>query len=204
MRVLARNSRTQEALSPVCQGRRRRKTSLKLGLQRAYVPDMKREVKFFVSYARLNQKCATDLIERLEQQLRPSRAYDYALWRDTALVVGENWDEDIRVALAEADVGLLLITPAFLGSNYITKVELPALLQRPVLPVLLEPVHPARQDMHGLDAKQIFGLSVQGGHRRAFVDCRPGDRRKFVEVLFDQIERRLDRLAATMSPERTT
>ena len=158
---------------------------------------MRRKIRFFVSYARINQGPASDLIERLSQQFRPSRSYDYALWRDTALLVGEDWDQEIRVALDEAEVGLLLISPAFLGSSYIANIEIPALLQRPVLPVLLESVNPTRQDMHGLEAKQIFGLPVQGGlHRRAFADCSPKDRRRFVELLFDQIERRLDKLVA--------
>ena len=158
---------------------------------------MRRRVRFFVSYARLNQGLASDLVERLTQQFRPSRNYDYALWRDTALLVGEDWDRDIRVALDEAEVGLLLISPSFIGSTYIAKVEIPALLQRTVLPVLLESVNPTRQDMHGLETKQIFGLPVQGRlHRRAFADCSPKDRRRFVEMLFDQIERRLDKLVA--------
>jgi hypothetical protein len=155
---------------------------------------MRRKTKFFVSYSHLNAKIAADLVDRLLQQLRPSRRYEYSLWRDTALLVGEDWDQEIRLALAENDVGLLLISPAFLGSDYITKVELPALLERPVLPVLLEAVNPARQDMHGLDAKQILGLPVQGD-RRAFADCDAKARRKLIELLFDQIEKRLDKIA---------
>jgi hypothetical protein len=94
----------------------------------------------------------------------------------------------------------LLISPAFLGSDYIKKVELPFFLgdgEKPVIPVLLEPIDFARQDLRGLERKQIFGLQA-GGRKglRAFADCRGPERRKFVEVLFRQIELRLDKIFA--------
>ena len=51
---------------------------------------MKRLIAFFVSYAHANQRLADDFLTRLREQMAPSRAYDYRLWRDTMLLVGED------------------------------------------------------------------------------------------------------------------
>jgi hypothetical protein len=160
---------------------------------------MRRKVGLFVSYARANLGIADDFLRRLKDHLQPSRKYDYSLWRDSAVLVGEDWDREIRqAALVESNLGLLLISPAFLGSAYITTTELPVLLERPVIPVLLESVSLVRHDMRGLDQKQIYALQAgQARHvrqRRAFTDCNDKDRRRFIEGLFDQIEQRLDKL----------
>jgi hypothetical protein len=154
---------------------------------------VRRTVRFFVSYARANAKHADALLGLLQQQLAPSIRYEHALWRDTCVVIGENWDREIRRALDESEVGLLLVSPAFLASKYITDIELPELLARPVLPVLLEQVSHARHDLHGLQEKQLYALTV-GEQRRAFVDCSGKDKRGFASGLFAQMEARLDKL----------
>ena len=158
---------------------------------------MKREVRFFVSYAHTNSAAADDFLRRLREQLKPSLRYDYFLWRDTALLIGEDWEREIQEALGESDFGLLLLSPAFLYSEYIAKAELPTLIAGPVMPVMIEAVSLLRHDMRGLSQKQIFALIPrQNRQGRAFADCGTRDRRRFVEQLFEQIELRLDKLLA--------
>ena len=53
---------------------------------------MKTIVPYFVSYAQRDQRCADRLLTRLADQMRPSRNYDYRPWRDTQILVGEDWD----------------------------------------------------------------------------------------------------------------
>lgn len=158
---------------------------------------MRRRVRFFVSYARANARQADALLVRLQEHWAASRRYEHTIFRDTDVVIGEDWDAEIRRALAESDLGLLLVSPAFLASEYIAEVELPSLLDGPVLPVLLEQVSHARHQLHGLQDKQIYALAI-GPRGRAFADCTSAkDKRAFVAGLFEQIEARLDKLFAT-------
>ena len=131
------------------------------------------------------------------QQLAPSRRYHDTLWRDTNILAGEGWHGEIQRALNECQLGLLLISPAFLSSTYIAEHELPHFIgdaATPVLPVMLQPVDFQRHDLKGLAQHQIFRLN----QTEAFDNCTTSTtRRRYAEQLFDQIERRLDRLFTT-------
>lgn len=155
---------------------------------------MRTTVRFFVSYAHADALTATTFLKRLTEQLAPSKRYQYNLWRDTMLLVGERWHDEIQQALGECQMGLLLVSPAFLASDYIVKQELPRFLgqvAKPVLPVMLQPVDFQRHDLKGLEHHQIFCLDKT----KAFGNCGTNaTRRRFVAQLFGQIEQRLDRL----------
>ena len=158
---------------------------------------MRRAIDFFVTYAHANRRWADDFLKRLSEQLIPSKQYEYTLWRDTAILVGQLWQQEIHRALAECDLGLLLVSPAFLGSDYITREELPRFVGiggKAVIPVMLQRVDFTRHDLKGLEAHQVFRLEGRDGPR-AYARCRDDiSRRRYVELLFLQIERRLDRL----------
>jgi hypothetical protein len=164
---------------------------------------MRQPCTFFLSYAHANGRLAADIERRMREQMVPSLRYEYKLWRDTALLVGEDWDQEIRAALDECHVGLLALSPAFLGSEYIKRVELPALVgnvEKPVVPVLLEPIDFVRHDLAGLGGKQAFGLKNPGASdMKAYADCDTRQRRQFAEQLFSQIEQRLDKIFAAQN-----
>ena len=96
--------------------------------------------------------------------------------------------------MAACQLGLLLVTPAFLTSKYIAQHELPLFVgdsAKPVIPVMLKTIDLQRHDTKGLEDYQLFRLD----NARSFADCTTDAlRRRFVEQLFIQIERRLDRL----------
>jgi hypothetical protein len=78
---------------------------------------MRTPIAFFVSYARADHRTVDTFLQRLMEQLAPSRRYAYTLWRDTrGVLVGEQWHDEIQQALADCQVGLLLVSPAFLAS----------------------------------------------------------------------------------------
>lgn len=164
---------------------------------------MRTPITSFVSFAHKNFQRADEFLKRLSEQLAPSKHYEYAWWRDTAIPVGELWEQEIQRAIAECDLGLLLVSPAFLGSKYITCKELPRFVgtdAKAVIPVMLEGVNFARHDLKGLQDLQIFGLAGRD-KPRVYSECR-GDcsRRDFVERLFLEIESRLDILFGVQSP----
>jgi hypothetical protein len=107
--------------------------------------------------------------------------------------VGEDWDAQIRAALAVSELGLLAVSNAFLGSEYITDVELRALVDVPgkrAIPVLVRRMS-EHADLQRLAGKQIYG------YRRPFGAVRgPAGQQAWVNGLVDQLHRVLARYTA--------
>lgn len=101
----------------------------------------------FISYAHSDnensdpsKRWLNRLLEYLQSLVIQNRI---SAWSDTEIEIGDQWDKSIQTQLANANVAVLLISPAFLGSKYIRNSELPALLMNAmnkgaaVLPVIL-------------------------------------------------------------------
>jgi serine/threonine protein kinase len=81
--------------------------------------------QIFISYAHEDARWRDDFLGML------APAHERGLigvWSDGAIAAGENWSQNIQRALERARVGLLLVTPNFLQSKFITRVELTNLL----------------------------------------------------------------------------
>ena len=161
---------------------------------------MKKKITVLVSYARANRDLATRFLKKFKEQASPSRQYQYVFWRDNDILVGEKWHEEIQIALAQCDVGLVLISPAFLGSQYIQDHELPKFLKsrgKPVIPVLLQPIDLDRHDLKGLQRTQIFRLDrPRFASPKAYGECSGTQRDQFALELFRQVEARLDKMVS--------
>lgn len=81
----------------------------------------------FVSYAHEDRKWADELVTFLAPWIRDKRV---DLWDDSRIQLGDNWRTEIQKAIEEATVVVLLVTKDFLASDFITKHELPVLLDR--------------------------------------------------------------------------
>ena len=167
----------------------------------------KRIVRFFVSYAhgegdQNESKLADDLIKFLRQHFAISKNYELELWTDRKIPLGTDWFDSIQQAISECDFGLLLVSPAFLGSEFIVTHELAHFVasesdssRKPVLPVgLIE--FAFSQDVKGLQKEQIYlGPNFSSTQAKpVFYDSIRGNpkKNKYALDLFQRIEERLD------------
>ncbi len=98
----------------------------------------------FVSYSHRDE----EFRHRLEAHLAPLvREGRIAFWHDRKIDDGEAWRERAAGHLEAADLVLLLVSPAFLASDYCYEIEMKRALERHnegtarVVPVLLRPVN---------------------------------------------------------------
>lgn len=101
----------------------------------------------FISYAHSDNESpdpSRRWLNRLLEYLQPLVFQKQVrIWSDIAIESGEQWHESIKTQLQNAKVAVLLVSPAFLASEYIRNSELPVLLMKAqksgvtVLPIIL-------------------------------------------------------------------
>jgi hypothetical protein len=84
--------------------------------------------KIFISYCREDG----EWLKRLKQHFAPlARNAQLDPWDDSMIKPGSIYRDKIAKAIADADVAVLLVTSAFLASEFIAKNELAPLLAKP-------------------------------------------------------------------------
>jgi hypothetical protein len=96
--------------------------------------------RVFISYAHADETFR----DQLDKQLSIlKRVGIVEIWHDRRLVAGEEWDRGIKAELERADIILLLVSPDFIGSDYINDIEISRAMERHssgsacVIPVIL-------------------------------------------------------------------
>lgn len=91
-------------------------------------PTVLNKVNIFVSYAHTDEKWLVKLQRHLKVL---SKYYDEIdCWDDTKLRGGDKWREEISAAIGKANVAILLVSTAFLASDFISNDELPPILRK--------------------------------------------------------------------------
>jgi hypothetical protein len=81
--------------------------------------------KVFISYSHKDR----EWLDKFRTYLKPlENAGALTIWDDGHIAPGSLWREEIRQALESARIGLLLVSPDFLASDFIMKEELPVLV----------------------------------------------------------------------------
>jgi len=81
----------------------------------------------FISYAHADdQKWLDGLLAKLQPD---TDRHGVRVWTDREIAPGDDWHLGIQNALDRAQVGVMLVSPKFLASDYITSDELPKMLR---------------------------------------------------------------------------
>lgn len=147
----------------------------------------------FLSWCHDDRAAKDALVGPLMTNLRILDGLDVDWWEDSHLHVGDEWRRKILTQLDSCDYGVLLMSPAFLASTFVTEHELPHFVgsaaTKGALPVGLKevPLDGTRR-LYGIDRYQIFTDPRSG---RFFTQTSGADRERFAMELAGAIRRRL-------------
>jgi hypothetical protein len=91
------------------------------------------------------------------------------IWSDGRIAAGADWKEAIEVALSSAKVAVLLVSPSFLGSEFIWQVEMPRIVAHSAagmdaLPLIVRPcAWRLEQELARLQARPTDGRALSLG-----------------------------------------
>jgi len=91
--------------------------------QRYEADEKKERTKVFVSHSHRD----IDFLEDIKRHFKPFFG-QIDFWDDSEIQPGQKWKEEIRMAISETKVAILLVSTDFLGSDFIATDELPPLL----------------------------------------------------------------------------
>ena len=78
----------------------------------------------FISYSHLDRP----YLNTIKRHFKPLEKH-IEFWEDSKIVPGQKWENEIKGAMSRAKVALLLVSADFFNSEFITKKEIPPLLE---------------------------------------------------------------------------
>jgi pimeloyl-ACP methyl ester carboxylesterase len=95
-------------------------------LEGLFNPASRHVNRIFVSYSHKDRAWLDRLREMIKPYLHNTEVH---WWEDTRLRSGDQWNSEIQGALGRAGVAVALVSAPFLASEYVTRHELPALVE---------------------------------------------------------------------------
>lgn len=149
-------------------------------------------VGLFLSWSHEDRVLKQDLVRRLTPNLSILRGVRIGWWEDSHLLLGKDFGAAIAGKLGSCDYGVLLLSPSYVTSNFVTTYELPRFVgpvaDKGALPVALRGPLPldGSRELHGIEQRMIFRY---GG--KAFNEVNGAGRDAFASELATQIRRRI-------------
>lgn len=118
------------------------------------------EQRLFLSWAHDDVRLKTSLLRLLKPHLQILKGLTPVWWEDSNLAVGEKWRAAIARRLVSCDLGIHLVSPALLASDFSMTYEVPPFYGprpiRPGIPVGLDRVQFNDVDSGGIADRQVF------------------------------------------------
>jgi hypothetical protein len=149
-------------------------------------------VGLFLSWSHQDLPYKEDLVRRLTPNLASLRGLRVGWWEDSHLLLGDDFRTAIVGELGGCDYGVLLLSPSYVTSRFVTTYELPRFVGRTAdkgaLPVALRGPLPldGSRELHGIEQKMIFRY-----RGKAFSELNGAGRDAFAGELATQIRRRI-------------
>ena len=153
------------------------------------------DIQLFLSWAHDDAEAKDSFLKLLKTRLTNVPNHAFTWWVDSFILPGEEWKEEIRAQLAEADYIVQLISPSFLASDFIRDYEIPGVGEAPLkktLPVMLVDVPlDGTVEFHQIDRRQIYcGNSIEP---HSYVSRETDyQRNRFVDGFVSQMIRRIE------------
>lgn len=142
----------------------------------------------FNSYAHSDTSETERLLALLTPNLKACGLTNADIWIDRQIFVGEKWDSRIKAKLTESSGGLLMLSPAAIGSDYIRSVEIPYLIEKKLIPVALKLFDFDSQLPPELKPRQVFRHRTNGGNEICFSQCHgKAQQEAFAFALYQKI-----------------
>jgi internalin A len=140
--------------------------------------------QIFISYSHADAEWLTKLQTHLKPLVRNQKIDP---WDDTRIRPGQDWQQEINQALAQATIAILLVSPNFLASDFIADHELPPLLdaaQQKGLTILWIPISAS-------SASETELYRYQAAHNPAqpLDSLSPADQNKALVKICQEIKR---------------
>ncbi len=116
--------------------------------------------KIFISYCSADRDLRQIMEQSLKIYLKSTKNKFDAIWTDKEIQIGDDWNSTIQDALDSSTIGILLVSPMFLGSDYCMADELKKMLDRRksegylIIPILIRECNFFNDD--NLKAMQFF------------------------------------------------
>jgi internalin A len=91
---------------------------------------MQTPINIFISYSSADRKLREIIEKELKVHLKSSKYRYQEIWTDKEIAIGDDWNTEIQDALKISDIGILLVSPKFLGSQYCSEDELKIMLDK--------------------------------------------------------------------------
>lgn len=158
-------------------------------------------VRYFVCYAHDDAALKQDLLRRLQLRFGVAKHYHFEGWQDGDILPGEGWREEIERALQDCEVGLLLLSFSFLGSEFISTDELPFFVgptaEKRAVPIALKHVPlDGSIEMRGLENLQLF----RDEEGRSFAQLTTdSEKDAFADLLFERLLKIVEKYGVAVS-----